>query len=486
MSQICCPLTGISEKSPDSPAIITNNEIITFAKLEQLVHQAASNLKKAGVQRRTRVALSGNSSPQVYITILAAFRIGAVICPVNSKWPEKALLNALKQIDCRYLVLYGTESAGFTSDNFTVLQAENIAPLETKVSVFRGQPIIDLNNPAAIIFSSGSTSQPKASLLSYGNLYYNALGANKRVKFRRGDRWLLSMPLYHVGGLGILFRSIIGGGAAVIPHKSENAAASIGEYGITHLSLVPTQLYRLIHSGHLKMVEEHPTVLVGGASVTKELLDSAKDAGLEVYSTYGLTEMASQVTAGKFADVPHSGKILSHRQLSIADDGEILVKGKTLFQGYINESSVELPLDKNGWFHTGDIGELDVKKHLIVRGRKDNMFISGGENVYPEEIEIWLKNLDGIDDALVVGLDDKEFGRRATAFVKFTEDKKLSDDKIITSLEKCLPRFKIPRTFFDWPVDEIEQSLKPNRQKLQKLAAKLFVNSKMQIQKVSS
>lgn len=481
-----CPLSRTAEKYPDSPALITNDKIVLFSELEQLVHQASANLKKAGIQRQTRLAVYGPNTPEYCILVLAAFRIGAIVCPVNYRWPKDALIDTLNSIECRFLAISGTDSDDLTDNDLEILRAEEIAPAELKVSVFRAQPIISTNNPAVIIFTSGSTSKPKAALLSYGNFYYNALGANQKIKLQTGHRWLLSLPLYHVGGLGILFRAIIGGGAVVIAHKSENIAASIDEYGITHLSLVPTQLNQLLHSGHLEMVEAHPIVLVGGAPVTRKLLDEANSAGLKLFTTYGLTEMASQVTTGKYKGVSKSGKVLRHRQISIAADGEILVKGKTLFQGYVGDNSLELPVDADGWFHTGDIGELDEDGQLIVHGRRDNMFISGGENIYPEEIESWLKTVDGIADALVVGQDDQEFGQRPTAFVKFSAEKKLPDVEIISMLEKQLPRYKIPRAYFDWPENRDIESLKPNRQEFQKLANELIVSSQRQIQKVSS
>jgi O-succinylbenzoic acid--CoA ligase len=180
------------------------------------------------------------------------------------------------------------------------------------------------------------------------------------------------------------------------------------------------------------------------------------------------------------------GKVLRQRELNIAKDGEILVRGNTLFQGYVEGDSVCLAVDEQGWFHTGDIGRLDDKGNLVVFGRKDNMFISGGENVYPEEIESWLKSVKGIDDAVVVGLEDSEFGHRPSAFVKFSDENRMSADEIVHSLEKFLPRFKIPRSYFDWPEEKVSESLKPNRRELQVLAKGLSVSREQPSQKVSS
>src|SRR3990172_9265027 len=161
--------------------------------------------------------------------------------------------------------------------------------------------------------------------------------------------------------------------------------------------------------------------------------------------------MASQVTTGQSVKGIHSGKLLSHRELKIASDGEILVKGETLFLGYLDKGDLNLPVDPDGWFNTGDIGGLDAKGFLSVHGRKDNMIISGGENIHPEEIEAHLMRVPGIESALVVGIEDEEFGQRPAAFVKYCENGRIPEKEIIEELEKLLPRFKIPKIYWEWP-----------------------------------
>ena len=184
--------------------------------------------------------------------------------------------------------------------------------------------------------------------------------------------------------------------------------------------------------------------------------------------------MASQVTIGKADNHGHSGSLLKHRELKIADDGEILVKGKTLFLGYVENDIAELPLDDQGWFHTSDIGKLDKKGRLTFLGRKDNMLISGGENIFPEEIESYLMQLSGVENAIVVGIKDQEFGERPVAFVKCSNGLSFGQfsDQIRTALEKNLPRYKIPVRFLNWPKHVVNGSLKPDRQKFIRLARK--------------
>jgi len=189
--------------------------------------------------------------------------------------------------------------------------------------------------------------------------------------------------------------------------------------------------------------------------------------GLNIYLSYGLTEMSSQVATGKVTDKAELGvKVLPYRQLSISPDGEILVKGEVLFKGYIAGAKVNLPLE-NSWFCTGDIGQQDRDGHLTVTGRRDNMFISGGENIHPEEIEKALLAIKGIEQVVVVPKEDKEFGQRPIAFIKFTDDH-LTEDELIQFLQAVLPRFKIPIAFYPWPQELISQGLKISRQELVK------------------
>src|SRR3712207_445663 len=155
--------------------------------------------------------------------------------------------------------------------------------------------------------------------------------------------------------------------------------------------------------------------------------------------------MASQVTTtppgASRGELRTSGRPLPHREVAVSGGGEILVRGETLFAGYVEGDPVRRPLDADGWFHTGDLGALDENGYLGVRGRRDNLFVSGGENIQPEEIEEALSGLDGVQDAVVVPVPDLEFGAHPVAFVRAAEG--AADQEILMrALEKVLPRFK--------------------------------------------
>ena len=330
-----------------------------------------------------------------------------------------------------------------------------------------------LNQDLTIMFTSGSTDVLKAVLHTFGNHYYSAKGSNENIPVESSDRWFLTLPLYHVGGLSILFRVLLGRGTIVIQDPEEDIVQSIKTYGITHVSLVATHLYRLLQNKAAKTVLRGlKAILLGGSAIGDSLAREALRNRWPVCFSYGLTEMSSRVATTHFSDRTYptrQGKILNYRQVRISDEGEILVKGPTLFKGYVDGNKILKPFDKKSWFHTGDLGEFVRPGELRVTGRKDNMFISGGENIQPEEIEYYLLQLKEVENALVVPVPDPEFGCRPAVFIKNVPGRTLDQKKIIRFLKRYLPKFKIPDHFFPWPDLIDEKDGKINRPSFIKL-----------------
>jgi O-succinylbenzoic acid--CoA ligase len=324
------------------------------------------------------------------------------------------------------------------------------------------------------MFTSGTGGEPKAAVHTFGNHYYSALGANEHIPVAPGDRWLLSLPLYHVGGLGIVFRALWGKAAVVILQAQENIAGAILKYQVTHVSLVPTQFYRLLSDEkNIKALRNLKVILLGGGPVPDSLIRQSAAYNLPLHATYGLTEMASQVAISSRLTKRNStpkAKVLPCREVYISNKNEILVRGKTLFKGYIQGGKIHRPLNKKGWFYTGDLGCLDEDGMLRVTGRQDNMFISGGENIQPEEIERHLCRIEGIVQAVVVPVPDEEFGARPVAFVQRQEGVDLVPKEIVSRLSQHLPRFKIPRRIYAWPTAVPRRGIKLDRAYFLRLA----------------
>jgi O-succinylbenzoic acid--CoA ligase len=256
------------------------------------------------------------------------------------------------------------------------------------------------------------------------------------------------LPLFHAGGLGIFFRSICAGSAVAIalPHSPLPPTCAVP---VTHVSLVPTQLYRLLKGNERNSLQNLSAILVGGAPLPATLIEQALAQKLPLFTTYGLTEMASQVTcqqaqlAGEEATAP-VGKVLPYRELTLSDSGEILVRGETLFTGYLVGETVVPPCDNAGWFHTGDLGRFTSDGDLVVVGRQDAQFISGGENIHPEMIEAAISSLPGVVAACVVPISDNEFGQRPYAFI-LTENGEINEHELLTALRQKIPFFALPK-----------------------------------------
>jgi O-succinylbenzoic acid--CoA ligase len=455
-TRVPCLLRAAALASPGAPAVVGRGGTLTYGELDLQVTIAAEEIEKLGFKSGTRVALHLPEDERYLVLLLALIRAGCIVCPLSTRLPPRGVAPLLQEIACRGLISSSEELLRTTDADIRKLRPEKLLAHEpaSRDHAQDSEPLhLALDQPATIVFTSGSAGAPKAVLHTFGNHYYSALGSSANIALAPGDRWLHSLPLYHVGGLSILFRCLLAKATVVLPEPRVTLGIAITDSGITHVSLVSTQLLRLLREedfdpGRLR------AILLGGGPVPAPLVDEAITRGLPIHTSYGLTEMASQVTAtppGASPEELHtSGRLLPYREISISDDGEILVKGKTLFSGYVTLDIEDRSLDMGGWFRTGDLGELDADGYLLLRGRKDNLFISGGENVQPEEIEEALCRLEGVEEAVVVPVPDMEFGFRPVAFVRMVEGAAMPGD-LARALELHLPRFKIPVSFHGWP-----------------------------------
>ena len=448
--------------APKTAVLVGASGIISYEELDRMVSAAA--LRLGGLEPGSRVALHLPKDERYVALVLALIRAGHVACPISDRLPPRGVAKLLGRAACSALISEDEDvSPGLYKPEPGALFREGRQ---------RAEPAdIPQGRPATIIFTSGSTGAPKAALHTFGNHYHSALGSNANIALRPGHRWLHSLPLYHVGGLSILFRCLLAGATVALPEPGTSIGESIVGLGATHVSLVSTQLSRLLQEnadlGGLQ------AVLMGGGPVPPSLVDEALVRGLPLHTSYGLTEMASQVTTtppgASLKELRTSGRALPGREVSISARGEILVRGETLFAGYVDGEKSDRPLDAEGWFHTGDLGELDDDGCLRLGGRMDNLFISGGENVQPEEVEEVLCRLEGVDEAVVVPVPDEEFGERPVAFVRAAGRK---PEELARELESVLPRFKIPISFYPWPEDA-RRGMKVDRAALVERARRL-------------
>lgn len=421
-------------------SILWGTRHIKGPQLSVYVACAMKQLRGMGVKSADRVAICDENSIEYVILILALWQMKAVVAPVSPRWPKKVAAAYGARIGARLFLRGEVIKKVVCYDARQNLEASASKPL-------------DLEQEVTIIATSGSGGEPKAALHTWANHMYSAKGSQVRIPLSATDRWLLSLPLYHISGMAILVRCLLSGAVLVIQDGDLSAALAMSK--VTHVSVVSTQLQRLLErQDGESLLRGLKCILLGGSGIPPALLKECARAGLNACVSYGLTETSSQVATGPVSAAARGcAQVLPYRDVKISSEGEILVRGEVLFKGYIQGGRLKRPMIDSadgGWFATGDVGSLDPQGCLTVSGRLDNMFISGGENIYPEEIEKVLMDVPGVALAVVVGRPDKDFGHRPAAFIQFSGPP-LAEAQLVRRLETELPRFKIPAEFHPWP-----------------------------------
>lgn len=451
MTKIRCVLESATATSKHQAGIKQGDKIILYSEWDDLAAAVAARLAARGVKPGDRIGIFMANDWRLLALITGIIRAGAIACPVSTRLPRAGVIEQLKAVGARCVVAYLDASKGSDLAGLEVISPDEL--LAQPEASSPGGFEIELDARAVIIFTSGSSGTPRPAVLTYGNLYYNARGANANLRLASNEKWLLNLPMYHVSGLGVLMRCLLAGACVVIPESTDTLAASLMRYNPTHVSVVPAQLSELLDDTAENPFQSVKVFLVGGAACPPHLITAARARKWPAYLTYGMTETASQITtmppdAPPAKQAVTAGKVLRHRELKLAADGEILVRGPCVFAGYWKDGGLDAARDDEGWFHTGDRGALDADGYLTVAGRKDSLIISGGENIQPEEIELRMRGIDGVLDVVVTSVPHSKFGRRPVAFVKAVD---MDPSGWARQLAAVLPKFKIPDAFYAWP-----------------------------------
>ena len=398
-----------------------------------------------------------NSREHITI-ILACLKARILACLLSPRLPRKDILSKLDHIGASLVITHRRDLGTLQIHPDRLTESR---PCEQALHW-------DNDALATVIFTSGSSGRPKAAVHRLRQHLASANNVVRRFKLGPGNRWLLTLPLYHVSGLSVVFRCAIARSTIALSEKPLYEA--LVESKATHVSLVGAQLQKLLESAHRRPVPENlKAIIVGGGPVSAKALETARDHGWPVCTTYGLTEMGSMVTVSDPGrDLETTGTPIHGHAMSVTSEGAILVRGDALFAGYLEAGKLKRPIDSDGWFHTRDSGRLDAKGRLIVTGRLDNMFISGGENISPEVIERALMALSGITDAVVVPKSDATYGARPVAFVKGAIDEAV----VLDQLAQVLPKLMIPR-LVRWPAETPQAGIKVSRHYFVELARTL-------------
>ncbi len=396
------------------------------------------------------------TSRQALEAVLGCMQSGMSVCMLSMRWPAALIDRTLEGLGIAHVVTTRTD-----------LKTGSVHPSFCHTAGINPEILRHLHRSAVtIMHTTGSSAEPKAVVHTLNNHLFSAKKAISRLNLQSTDRWLLSLPLWHVSGMSIVFRCLTAGAEFIIPKPEISLMEALSAYRITHVSMVSTQLVQVLDTSPPASLR---AAIVGGGPVSHGVLERAIKNGWPIRTTYGMTETSSMITLSDPEFVPgSSGHALDENELKIAPDGEILIRSPAVCAGYLHKGEIQSIVDEDGWFSTGDLGKLHPTEGLYVLGRKDNVYISGGENISPEEIERVLCEFSGVQDAIVVPVPDDKFGQRSVAFVQASSD----FEGLKSFLAANLPKFKIP-ICYPWPEHTLSGTIKPDRTSFKELAIQL-------------
>ncbi|WP_042349978.1 o-succinylbenzoate--CoA ligase [Bacillus massiliigorillae] len=455
-----------AELSPNRIALIMNDKQVTFQELYEYSIEYASKLHSTGIQNGDSVGILVGNRFELVVTIHALMHIGAEIVFHNIRLTSEELAWQFQDAKLKWLITedkYATKVAGTHSHRATIIMIEHISSMIVSEELAIVKEFA-LNKTATIMYTSGTTGNPKGVMQTYGNHWWSAVGSMLNLGLHEEDIWLCVVPMFHISGLSILYRSVIYGMTVVVHEQFDEEVANLAirKHNVTIMSVVTATLNRMIvNLGEEKYPSTLRCMLLGGGPAPLSLLEACRDKEIPVFQTYGMTETSSQIVTlspeYSIEKLGSAGKALFPSQLEIHVDsrlaeanevGEIVVKGPNVTKGYANRPDATKAAFENGWFKTGDIGYLDSDGFLFVVDRRSDLIISGGENVYPAEIEAALMKHEAVFEAGVTGIEDDKWGQIPVGFVVVHESAQVSLDELQAHCQKYLASYKVPKRIY--------------------------------------
>ncbi|MEP5566978.1 MAG: long-chain fatty acid--CoA ligase [Halioglobus sp.] len=465
-----------AELNPERTALIFEGETFLYSEFADRVKRQATLLREAGVCVGDRVGYLGFNHPALLETLFAAQALGAIFVPLNFRLTAEELTfiindagihslfvdDALQpviapardEICCRHLFSSESEAEGWRH-----LASERAAsePIAGAVSV-------DEHDLAVIMYTSGTTGLPKGAMLTHGNLLWNNINATMAFGGSRDNVVLTAAPLFHIGGLNVMTLHSFHLGSSVVLLRNFDPAdvlKNFEEQRVTHMFGAPAMFLFMAQQPQfadtdLSSIE---TIICGAAPVPESLIELWGARGVSFCQGYGLTETApfsafltpewavSKLGSAGQPPIFSDTRIVDseNQPLETGERGEICLRGPNIMKGYWNRpDATASAIDSEGWFHSGDIGYLDEDGFLFICDRLKDMVISGGENVYPAEVEGVLYKHEAIAEVAVIGMPDEKWGEAVTAVVALNEGAALSLEELRDFAGEHLARYKLP------------------------------------------
>ncbi|GAB2655308.1 long-chain fatty acid--CoA ligase [Gordonia jinhuaensis] len=461
---------------PDRPAVTYGDSTLTFADFQHRIDCLAAELAAGGISAGDRVAYLGPNHPAFLTTLFACARVGATFVPLNFRLTAPEIAYILD--DCGALTLIADAALAPTVD-----QIRDQTPVRRFIALgdvdgwenyddllARAQPIADPAHPApedvaVIMYTSGTTGRPKGAMLSHGNLFWNNVNSLLSFDTLSTDITYVSAPLFHIGGLNVTtLVTLQKGGHVVLAPGFDPAAAlsAIETHRITTMFGVPAMFLFMSQVPQFQTADLSSLryLMCGGAPVPEPLMRKYADRGVTFAQGYGLTEtaplalvMGIDESDRKIGAAGNKVLPLSDVRLVDADNaevppgqpGEVCVRGPQVMTGYWkNPGATESAIDSEGWFHTGDVGRQDDDGYIYVVDRLKDMVISGGENVYPAEVESVLYSHPAVAEVAILGVPDDKWGQAVTAVVATVPGESVTLDELRDFAAATLARYKLP------------------------------------------
>jgi O-succinylbenzoic acid--CoA ligase len=476
-------LSEIAERYPLGVALIAGHRRWTWGDIRERAMGVAVSLRTDyGIETGAIVATQLGNTAEHVILLHAIWAAGAAVAPLNTR-----LLSMERDRQLEHLrpALFLHDVANPIPDpilNVRCAFAADILDADVHAADVHDADVPAADVPDAqasaydvdfspgiaqlcsVLFTSGSSGMPKAVSHSWDNHRASAAASAANLGVYDDDNWQCVIPLYHIGGLAIITRSLLYGTTMTLHDGFDIAAVlqALRNDGVRITSLVPTMLHRLLAADATFSSADLPqlrAILLGGAPATTELWTAARARGLPVLGTYGLTESCSQVVTGSprsiHEDAGTAGRPLENVDIQLCDDngrlmdagteGEIWLRGPMMTAGYLHHEGLNAQRFVDGWFRTGDVGVLDDTGHLRVLARREDLIISGGENIYPAEVTDVLLRHPEVADAAVIGIDDAEWGQRPAAVVVL---RSIVQDEVLEQwCRNFLAGYKVPQAW---------------------------------------
>lgn len=473
---------------PGRAALVGPDRRWTYRELDERVNRLAHGLaNRMGVGRGDRLAILSLNCPEYVEVLLATARLGAVLVPLNFRLTIPELSYQLDDSGARWLVV-GPEQQALAGELRGSLAAcidlagegEGLPASEGFIpyrELLAGEPGVEenpegpvdqgpvgFNTPFIICYTSGTTGKPKGAVLTHGNLFWNALNDIMAIDLTSRDVTLTLLPLFHVGGIGLFtLPTLLAGGTVVLPRRFDprEALELIARERVTVVFGVPTIHQRFLEAPGWAQADLSSVRMFysGGAPCPVEVIEAFHRRGVPFGQGYGLTETSPTVYMLDRDDFQRKagsvGKPALFCEARVVDEngaevppgqvGEIVVRGPNVFREYWNLPDATAQSIKDGWFHTGDLGRQDEEGYVYIVGRIKDMIISGGENIYPLEVEQVLQSHPAVAEVAVFGVPDPRWGEVPRAAVVLRPGQKVSMEELLAYCEGKLARYKIPK-----------------------------------------